>query len=215
MPPAGAPLRKGLDMARERSTTTEQVIAGAASTFLEKGYRKSTMDDVARAVGVTKPTIYNYANNKQWLLERIVSTVCDELDGELERVYRLNVSAEERIYELIHVHVAATVKYQEFYHVLFSEEVELSASARREFRVWARTVTHGLQSLLEQCRSEGTLGARIRPDLAAQLITSMLASLHRWYLPEGDVSPEQLVDEIAHLLGGAITFRRLARITMP
>ena len=67
-------------MAQARATTTELVIAAAARVFLAKGYQASTMADIAREADISKPTVYQYIESKQWLLDQIVSLVSEDLE---------------------------------------------------------------------------------------------------------------------------------------
>src|SRR5438046_10511990 len=63
----------------------EQALLAAHALFAERGYAAVTMDEVAAAVGVTKPLLYNYFSNKERLylacLERagdaLLATVVD------------------------------------------------------------------------------------------------------------------------------------------
>jgi AcrR family transcriptional regulator len=45
----------------------EQTLAAAHALFAERGYAAVTMDEIAAAVGVTKPLLYNYFGNKERL----------------------------------------------------------------------------------------------------------------------------------------------------
>ncbi len=46
----------------------EAVIRAAARAFNERGYHNTSLDDIAAALDVTKPTIYYYVANKEQLL---------------------------------------------------------------------------------------------------------------------------------------------------
>lgn len=45
----------------------EQTLGAAHELFAERGYAAVTMDEIAAAVGVTKPLLYNYFGNKERL----------------------------------------------------------------------------------------------------------------------------------------------------
>lgn len=45
----------------------EQTLEAAHSLFAERGYAAVTMDEIAAAIGVTKPLLYNYFGNKEQL----------------------------------------------------------------------------------------------------------------------------------------------------
>src|ERR1700750_1807381 len=50
-----------------RGARMEQTLGGAHGLFAERGYAEVTMDEIAAAVGVTKPLLYNYFGNKERL----------------------------------------------------------------------------------------------------------------------------------------------------
>lgn len=50
-----------------RDDRMEQTLEAAHSLFAERGYAAVTMDEIAGAVGVTKPLLYNYFGNKEQL----------------------------------------------------------------------------------------------------------------------------------------------------
>jgi AcrR family transcriptional regulator len=50
-----------------RAERERQTLAAAHALFAERGYAGVTMDDVAEAVGVTKPLLYKYFGNKERL----------------------------------------------------------------------------------------------------------------------------------------------------
>jgi AcrR family transcriptional regulator len=50
-----------------REDRKQQMLTEAHALFAERGYATVTMDEVAAAVGVTKPLLYNYFGNKERL----------------------------------------------------------------------------------------------------------------------------------------------------
>ena len=69
--PDAAPARRhaaGADPAKRA-----QILEGAAQAFLEKGFDAASMEDVRRAAGVSKGTIYVYFADKAELFEALVA----------------------------------------------------------------------------------------------------------------------------------------------
>jgi AcrR family transcriptional regulator len=64
-----------------RAEREQQMLDAAHALFAQRGYAAVAMDDVARAVGVTKPLLYNYWGNKERLflacMERSASALFD------------------------------------------------------------------------------------------------------------------------------------------
>jgi AcrR family transcriptional regulator len=68
-----------------------QLFAVALDLFAERGYRATTMDDVAEAAGVTKPLVYQHFSSKRALYLELVDSVAGEL---LAAVARATAAAE-------------------------------------------------------------------------------------------------------------------------
>ena len=194
-------------MARERATDTTALVAAAAKTFREKGYRNSTIDDIAIAAGISRPTVYKYTRTKQHLLDLMVEEVTGDLGRKLAEILDSDAEPVSRLHEFIKAHIAATSTNRTFYAIVFSEETELSDESRKYFRSWAHKRTQELRELLDECvaaRSQRNGDPRLDTRIAANLLESMLASMYRWYEPTGDTSPEQLAEQIWLLIGAAL-----------
>lgn len=57
----------------------EQTLGAAHELFAERGYAAVTMDEIAAAVGVTKPLLYNYFGNKEQLYIACMERAGDSL----------------------------------------------------------------------------------------------------------------------------------------
>jgi TetR/AcrR family transcriptional regulator, cholesterol catabolism regulator len=185
-------------MARERATDTPALVAVAAETFRLKGYRNATIDDIAEAAGISRPTVYKYTRSKQHLLDLMVDHVTGDLSLRIKQAVETGAPPKERLRALIATHVAAATANRTFYAIVFSEEVELSEHGRTTFRTWAHARTRDFRSLLSECLPEHS---GINTVVAANLVLSMLTNLYRWYDPEGQVTPAELARQIESLLG--------------
>ncbi len=61
----------------EESAKRRQIIAGARAVFLAQGFDAASMNDIARAAGVSKGTLYVYFRHKEQLFEAIVDQECE------------------------------------------------------------------------------------------------------------------------------------------
>jgi AcrR family transcriptional regulator len=72
-----AVLDKQIHAGDEDSAKRRQILAGAHAVFLAQGFDAASMNDIARAAGVSKGTLYVYFDNKEQLFEAIVEAECD------------------------------------------------------------------------------------------------------------------------------------------
>jgi AcrR family transcriptional regulator len=61
----------------DESAKRRQIIEGARAVFLAQGFDAASMNDIARAAGVSKGTLYVYFKHKEELFEAIVEQECD------------------------------------------------------------------------------------------------------------------------------------------
>src|SRR5215472_17943922 len=66
--PPASPWRASRERQHDREVKREAVIRAAAHAFNLKGYHNTSLDDIAAALEVTKPTVYYYVTNKEQLL---------------------------------------------------------------------------------------------------------------------------------------------------
>ena len=71
-----------LEVAVRRLTAEQrrqQLVAVALELFAQRGYRSTTMDDIAEAAGVTKPLVYQHFSSKRALYLELVNSIAQEL----------------------------------------------------------------------------------------------------------------------------------------
>lgn len=110
------------DEARERKRL--RIIQAATDRFIEHGYRKTSVDDVARAAGVAKGTVYLYAKGKNDLL---VQAIVEEKRRYLEHVRDLfapEVEPRERLSRYIRT-VLVLAKQMPLISKLFAGDHEI------------------------------------------------------------------------------------------
>ena len=63
--------------ADDEGAKRRQIVDGARAMFLAQGFDAASMNDIARAAGVSKGTLYVYFKNKEELFEAIVEQECE------------------------------------------------------------------------------------------------------------------------------------------
>lgn len=66
----------GTESRVRRGRKFDQVLAGARQVFLADGFEGASVDDIARAAGVSKATLYSYFPDKRLLFSEVVRREC-------------------------------------------------------------------------------------------------------------------------------------------
>src|SRR6187551_2772486 len=80
-----------------RADRMEQTLTVARALFAEHGYTAVTMEEVAAAVGVTKPLLYNYFGNKERLYVACMERAGDALSAAVAAAVAETNSPEEAL----------------------------------------------------------------------------------------------------------------------
>lgn len=109
----------------------EAILAAAAQLFLRHGFRKASMDEIARASGVSKPTMYAYFADK----EALFAAVCDHVGERMLAAANAALSGKtfaDRVYGILSAKFTATFELlrQSPYAVELMETQQASARAR-------------------------------------------------------------------------------------
>jgi len=164
-------------MARQRATSTEEIVAAAAAVFETKGYRNTTIDDICEAAGVSRPTVYKYIESKPWLLEQAVIAVTEELGGKLYSVRHGPGTAREKLRKLVRLHIDSAVKKRVYYAAMMTETTELPERAHKTYREWSRQVTHDCAELVAASMKESGVDGRLDPTVVTNLLLTMLSAV--------------------------------------
>lgn len=60
----------------KRGPKCQQVLEGARKVFMDRGYEGASVDEIARAAGTSKATLYSYFPDKRQLFEAVMQTQC-------------------------------------------------------------------------------------------------------------------------------------------
>lgn len=95
--------------ARNKTDKKQQIFAAALSLFAHYGYRKTTLEDVAAKVGMTKGNIYFYVRNKRDLYEKAVGHALENW----RRAVAAEVEKADTAREKFHVAASCSFAYLE------------------------------------------------------------------------------------------------------
>ena len=140
----------------------QQIVTAAKEHFSRYGYEKTTVSDLAKAIGFSKAYIYKFFESKQVIGEMICSNCLMEMEAEIRQAVASTDAPPEQLRRLFKAIVAATLR-------LFSEdrklyEIAISASAERwqAAQAYEERMHQLLLQVLDAGRQRATSSARRR-----------------------------------------------------
>jgi AcrR family transcriptional regulator len=188
------------DLQRARITST------AAGIFSRRGFRATSMNEIAAAVGLSKPTLYHYFRNKEELLVRIYSDVLDESVAMGERTVAAAETPLDAIRDLVASRVVYTCENKALLTVCFEEEHELPPELAEELLRRRRAFERLFASALERHLAENPgLRLPMTPKVYVNMCLGAVNWSYKWYRPSGPSTPEQLGRQLSETLTASLT----------
>lgn len=192
---------------REREQKQLAVLHAAVRLFNQKGFRNTSLDDIARALRITKPTLYNYFASKEEILFASVRLGCDMIER-AAAVANGPGGGRERLRRLMLAY--AEVMTMDFGRcVILIDEHELSPESRAEFRSLKRAIDSRLRDLVEDGMRDGSI-APGDVKLTSFTIAGALNWIGHWYEPEGEASAAEVAAAVVDRLVGGLAPRPAA-----
>ncbi|MDR0225055.1 MAG: TetR/AcrR family transcriptional regulator [Burkholderiaceae bacterium] len=192
-------------MARGRSSGYEDqrslILGHAAALFARRGYPGTSMNEVAQACGLSKPTIYHYFDDKYALLVDITDGHMTRLQDLVDAVLRLGLAPEPRLRMLIEQFVQEYAHARHAHRVLTEDVRFLQAGDRERVLGKERAVVEAFAQAVSQLRPDAD-GAGLSKALA-MLLFGMMNWMFTWLRPDGTLDHQAMAPVVADLfLGG-------------
>ncbi|MBA4285034.1 MAG: TetR family transcriptional regulator [Xanthomonadaceae bacterium] len=88
----------------------EQIVIAAGQHFSRYGYEKTTVSDLAEAIGFSKAYIYKFFNSKQAIAEAICATTLGAIIGEIETAIAQAKTPTDKLRKLLETAVSYSVR---------------------------------------------------------------------------------------------------------
>ena len=182
-----------MSKSKKMSPSKEQeIITVAARLFKEKGYRATTLEDIAAAVGMLKGSLYYYIRSKEELLYLVVRDPIRQAYNKLEEIVTSEAPVKVKIAQAIvnhmtvfHQHYPHIAVYLHDYHHLMQQlEKNTIETPRHYHQLWA--------TLLEQGVATGEVRSDLNVKVTGYAILGMCNWIYRWYNPQGTLSAEEI-----------------------
>ncbi|MFN4032483.1 MAG: TetR/AcrR family transcriptional regulator [Fimbriimonadales bacterium] len=170
----------------------EQILNGAARVFSRKGYHASTVDEIAKELGLTKASIYYYVSDKSDLLyqlyKRAMTALLESQTEIMARPDPPDAKLQAMIEEYVRIVASATAVYSV---VVLREHHALPARKRKEIIAMRDRYEANYQRCIQEGIEQGIFEAQ-DVKMASYVVLGALNWIPNWYNPRGSLSKEQI-----------------------
>lgn len=185
----------------------ETLINKATEVFVARGYDGTSMDTVARELGITKSAIYHHVTSKEELLRLAINRGTDALASAVEsESHREDLSALDRLRHAVHSSVLILIEYHHSVTLLL--RVRGNSAVERDALEQRRQIDMKIRALVTEAIAEGGIRADFPPGLVTRLLFGMVNSITEWYRPSYPVDPETIAEAVTAMAFAGLAIPR-------
>jgi AcrR family transcriptional regulator len=166
----------------------KRIVDAARRLFYEKGYERTTLDDIADRLGVTKQFIYSYYKNKTELLHEVSMQCIGECLESQSRILASKLPIPEKLARIASEVAQVIINNQAHTIIYLREEMNLDPEIARTIREQRNEFDHRIMKLLKEGMRTGDFQV-VDERITARCIGGILVWCALWYRDLGVLAP--------------------------
>jgi AcrR family transcriptional regulator len=187
--------------AQQAGSRRDELLAIAAGLFASKGFRNTTVRDIADAAGILSGSLYHHFDSKESMVDEILRTFQDELFGRYDEILAGDADPRAKLEQAVRVSFDAIDQHHSEVAIFQNDAAYLATldgfgyleerhAQSRE--VWMR--------LLREAGAAGVLRDDLDIDLVYRFIRDTVWVAVNWYRPGGSLSAAAVADQYVTIL---------------
>jgi len=174
----------------DRAIKREAVIHAAARQFNARGFHNTSLDDIARALEVTKPTLYYYVESKEQLLFECFRAGLEPIRQAIREAGSNGQPARERLHTVL-LRYAQAIASEFGWCMVRAEDQDLGSQMQSHVKALKSEIDQGIRRLIREGIHDGSIGA-CDPKMTAFALAGALNWIAHWYRDNQPQSAAQI-----------------------
>ena len=187
---------------RNRLSTEErkaQILKLATDIFYRDGYEKASLQEVAKRAGITKAAIYHHFKNKEEILFNLVTTTSDQLISDLNKTILIKSDPVEQLRRMLTAHISKMKEDKASVKILIEDKRFLGKKYAGIIKTKQKAIFEIYKNILEEISNNARL-KNVNIITANFSLFGIMNWLYHWYNPKGDLSIEEITDNIIKMI---------------
>jgi len=172
----------------------------AARLFRKKGFKATSMQDIADLLDIKAASLYNHIGSKQEILAELCLNIAESFTAGMKDIKLSSLDNIEKLEALVDLHVEMTFRYRDSIALITGEWVHLDEPQLGTYKLQREQYEKDFMSILKSCRKDGLIAPKINLDIALFSILSSLHWLYNWYNKNSRISKIELTKQLKNVL---------------
>jgi AcrR family transcriptional regulator len=194
------------DATTTSTTRRDELLDIAAKLFAERGFKNTTVRDIADAAGILSGSLYHHFDSKEAMVDELLDTFQTELWKRYDEIEASDLSPRAKLEAIVRTSFDAIDHHHSEVAIFQNDAAYLSGFERfgylaernaRFERLWRGVLHEGVDS--------GELRQDLDVDLVYRFLRDTVWVAVTWYRPGGGLSADQVADQYLSILLEGIT----------
>jgi AcrR family transcriptional regulator len=185
----------------------DEILEVAAKIFAAKSYHDTTLEEIAREIGLTQPALYYYVKSKGEILDKIVNKIIQHLK-EVSQVGAEDLPPQKRLEKIFFMLVEFSAQHRETTLIAFEQHKILAPRKLKALERHQSDVERVLRDTLKEGVKCGDFTIE-DVSMASFAILAMSNWIYKWYKPDGRLTVKQIGDILMNLIINGICHKEL------
>lgn len=178
-----------------------RLLAAAAHLFRSRGFERTTVRDLAQAVGIQSGSIFHHFKTKEEILRCVMEEVILFNTDRMKAALALARDPQEKLRALILSELTSiNGATGEAMAVLIYEWRSLNPDSQRYILTLREHYEQLWLQALDEAKEAGLMPPHVDTFILRRFVTGALSWSNYWYNPEGTLSLERLADQALALI---------------
>jgi AcrR family transcriptional regulator len=189
-------------------TRRDELLRIAGAHFAQRGFKNTTVRDIADAAGILSGSLYHHFDSKESMVDELLSTFQTALFETYDDIVGSKLDARAKVDAVVRASFAAIHDHHDevaifqgdaTYLMTFDRFAYLRQHNERFRAMWLE--------LLEEGTRTGALRQDLDPELTYRFIRDTVWVAVNWYRPGGELTADEVADQYLSILFDGLTPR--------
>ncbi|WP_181410654.1 TetR/AcrR family transcriptional regulator [Nocardioides humi] len=190
---------------RKSRHTREEMLTQAAELFAERGYRVTSLSDLADRIGIAKATLFHHFRTKEEILFELYTQAMELATARIRAVDQSDDEPSVVLRGMFREHTLLILDNRTLFTIFFSEESELTEPHAAAVRTQQADYINIIAARVSQLIDSGKIKRSVHPRLAVQICLGAGSWTYRWVEPgasrrDADLSSEEIASTVADVM---------------
>lgn len=181
-------------------TKKEVILNTAASLFRQRGYKASSMRDLAEKIGIEAASLYNHIRSKSELLYDICFSTAALYNEHLEAIENSKQTNLKKIEDILRFQIRQMIDNSDYVIVADREWVHLDDAYIASYQ----SMKHNYRKRMNHIITKGIEAGEIKPEINVPstiwLILHAVSGIESWHRSKTKVPPDELEENMILIL---------------